>query len=125
MPRLRKTRNDSSKAPLGPMRHKVPESSWLCVALASALIALIVLGPAFSSPAMAGDLFRLLKKPAPEPRFHPVYVIPHDVHARAFGYGVPSYNWGYFGARHGPTCVSSTHRGYYHDYCQWNWNPRY
>jgi hypothetical protein len=93
--------------------------------LTSLLISALVLGPAFSSGAVAAGCWPILRKPAPEPRFHPVHVIPHDAHARVFGYAVPSYNWGYFGARHGPTCVCNYHSGYYGDYFQWSWRTRY
>jgi len=94
-------------------------------ALTSALVCVIVLGPPFSSAAMAVEFWPLFKKPAPEPRFYPVHVIPHDAHARATGYAVPTYNWGYFGARRAPTCIANRHTGYYHNYVQWSWRPRY
>jgi hypothetical protein len=37
--------------------------------------------------------------------------------------GVPSYNWGHFGARPGPTCVR--HTGYYGHYVQWSFRRGY
>jgi len=91
----------------------------------SSLVCVMALGPVFSSSALAVERWPMLRKPAPEPRIHPVQVIPYDAHARASGYAVPTYNWGYFGARRGPTCIGNCHTGYYNNYVQWNWRPRY
>jgi len=90
-----------------------------------ALVCAIVLGPALCSAASAIDYWPFFRKPAPQPRMHPVQTIPHDVHARISGYAVPSYPWGYFGAIPGPSCISTNHRGYYNEYVQWGWRPRY
>lgn len=38
-------------------------------------------------------------------------------------WGVPTYNWGYFGAPSNPT--TTWHRGYYHDLYQWGQWRRY
>ena len=40
-----------------------------------------------------------------------------------YGFGIPTYNWGYFGARYRPACVS--HTGYYGDYVQWGYRRGY
>ena len=40
-----------------------------------------------------------------------------------YGFGVPTYNWGYFGAQYRPACV--THHGYYGDYYQWGYRRGY
>ncbi len=88
------------------------------------LLCAMVLSLACSSSATAGGLRSLLRKPAPKPRFYPVYVIPHDAHSQATGYAVPSYAWGYFGARRGPGPMGKTHGGYYNDYCEWDWGRR-
>jgi hypothetical protein len=49
--------------------------------------------------------------------FYPEYVTEFD--PRSGGrVGVPSYQWGYFGARPGPTWVR--HTGYYGTYVQWS-----
>jgi hypothetical protein len=37
------------------------------------------------------------------------------------GLAVPTYNWGYFGARSRPTTL--TQRAYYEDYVQWSFRP--
>lgn len=56
---------------------------------------------------------------------HPVQPIPYDAHARATGYAVPTYPWGHFGARPGPSCIGNWHSGYYNTYTQWSWRPRH
>ena len=38
-------------------------------------------------------------------------------------YGVPTYNWGYFGAHYRPTIVS--HKGYYGKCTQWGYRSGY
>ena len=40
-----------------------------------------------------------------------------------YGFGVPTYNWGYFGANYRPTAVS--HKGYYGHYTQWGYRRGY
>lgn len=40
-----------------------------------------------------------------------------------YGFGVPTYNWGYFGARY--SSVSICHKGYYGDYYQWGYRQGY
>jgi len=40
-----------------------------------------------------------------------------------YGFGVPTYNWGYFGVRWRPGCIS--HTGYYDDYMQWSYRRGY
>lgn len=40
-----------------------------------------------------------------------------------YGFGVPTYNWGYFGARYRPHCVG--HSGYYGDFTQWSYRRGY
>ena len=40
-----------------------------------------------------------------------------------YGFGVPTYNWGYFGARY--QSVSVCHKGYYGDHCQWGYRQGY
>ena len=42
--------------------------------------------------------------------------IPDPYTASGFSLGVPTFNWGYFGARHVPD--STTHADYYGDYFQ-------
>lgn len=40
-----------------------------------------------------------------------------------YGFGVPTYQWGYFGARYRPACIS--HKGYYGDLSQWGYRRGY
>jgi len=40
-----------------------------------------------------------------------------------YGFGVPPYNWGYFGVRYRPWSVS--HTGYYGDFTQWGYRRGY
>jgi len=40
-----------------------------------------------------------------------------------YGWGVPTYNWGYFGARYQPVCIC--HKGYYGDFVQWSYRRGY
>jgi len=40
-----------------------------------------------------------------------------------YGFGVPTYNWGYFGATYRPAAVS--HHGYYGDFTQWGYRRGY
>jgi len=40
-----------------------------------------------------------------------------------YGFGVPTYNWGYFGAKYRPAVVS--HHGYYGDFSQWGYRQGY
>ncbi|OHB79634.1 MAG: hypothetical protein A2V98_18690 [Planctomycetes bacterium RBG_16_64_12] len=83
----------------------------------------IVFGLVLPASVWAGHPFRFARKPAPEPRFYPEYVREYDPYGAGVGLGVPTYNWGYFGARHGPSCTS--HQGYYGDYFQWSFRPGY
>ena len=40
-----------------------------------------------------------------------------------YGFGVPTYNWGHFGATYRPAAVS--HHGYYGDFTQWGYRRGY
>ena len=40
-----------------------------------------------------------------------------------YGFGVPTYNWGYFGAHYRP--MSVCHKGYYGDFTQWGYRRGY
>ncbi len=40
-----------------------------------------------------------------------------------YGFGVPTYNWGYFGVRYRPS--NYVHEGYYGDYYQWGYRRGY
>ena len=91
----------------------------------AALACVVVLAPAFCSAASGAECWWSFRKPAPEPRMHPVQPIPYDAHARMSGYAVPTYPWGYFGALPGPSCIGNCHKGYYNTYTQWSWRPRY
>jgi len=88
------------------------------------------------TPATAGDLLaRILGRgPSPPPAYlgNPKQIVPsqpaphpyypeHNVAGPWYGYGfgVPAYPWGYFGARYRPAVVS--HHGYYGDFTQWGY----
>jgi hypothetical protein len=58
---------------------------------------------------------------APEPRLRPEYVGGYNPYASRLRFGVPTFNWGHFGARSHPTC--SRHFGYYARYVQWRFYP--
>jgi len=40
-----------------------------------------------------------------------------------YGFGVPTYNWGHFGATYRPAAVG--HHGYYGDFTQWGYRRGY
>jgi len=40
-----------------------------------------------------------------------------------YGFGVPTYQWGYFGARYRPAVIC--HKGYYGDLTQWSYRRGY
>lgn len=40
-----------------------------------------------------------------------------------YGFGVPSYRWGYFGAKYRPIAI--THKGYHGNYSQWGYRHGY
>ena len=40
-----------------------------------------------------------------------------------YGFGVPTYSWGYFGATYRPACFA--HNGYYGDFTQWGYRRGY
>jgi hypothetical protein len=91
-------------------------------------VAAIVLLGALARDARAGgwrlrDAIGLAHEPVAEPRFYPMHVLGYDPYAGG-SYGVPAYNWGYFGAHHGQA-GGGCHDGYYHDYLQWRWPTRY
>ena len=58
----------------------------------------------------------------PTPRFYPEYNMGNYA-GNGYGMGVPTYNWGYFGAQSRPTVVS--HKGYYGHYTQWGYRNGY
>jgi hypothetical protein len=51
-----------------------------------------------------------------QPPYAPLSKVPRY----SYGFPVPTYNWGWFGAKHYyPRTIS--HRGYYGDYWQWSY----
>jgi len=84
------------------------------VKMLSVVLAFVIVCGSVSAPAVAGPPCALFRKPAAVPHFY-----PEHVSWAPYGYGlaVPTYNWGYFGARHRPTRVR--HTGYHRDYVQW------
>ena len=91
------------------------------------------------SPAVAGDLLdrltgyhfrhppehlgnpRQIAAAAPAPHLYGEYNVNRPWYG--YGFGVPSYRWGYFGAHYRPVCNS--HTGYYGDFTQWSYRRGY
>jgi len=65
------------------------------------------------------------KQVAPSPPVPHPYYPEHNVHGPWYGYGfgVPTYPWGYFGARYRPAVIS--HKGYYGNFTQWGYRYGY
>ncbi len=53
----------------------------------------------------------------PSPHVYPEYNVNHPWYG--YGFGKPSYAWGYFGARYRPAVIH--HKGYYGDISQWGY----
>ena len=103
---------------------------WGCVLLSAWL---------WSAPAPAGELLGFLKgplhrhapgypgnprqiaAPRPSPHLYGEYNVAYPWYG--YGFGVPSYQWGYFGARHRPAIGS--HTGYHDDFSQWGYRRGY
>ena len=70
-------------------------------------------GWAFASEPTPGERYQgpQQEEQAPEPRLRPEYVGGYNPYASHLRFGVPTFNWGHFGARSRPTC--SWHAGYY------------
>jgi hypothetical protein len=107
---------------------------WFVVAILS----VVMLG--LCRPAAAGDLFGLRKRAqqaAPAAPYNPVPVTvaappgPYRYPAYSngnypwygYGFGAPTYGWGYFGATYRPAVIG--HHGYYDDYTQWGYRQGY
>ena len=95
--------------------------------LPTAAIALLLL---LAAEAVAGGPLGWIKGPghaAPRPGPYQVVAPPVSTYAGGemhgacpgYGPGVPTYRWGYFGARYRPTCVC--HKGYYGKRTQWGY----
>ena len=59
--------------------------------------------------------------PRPSPHVYPEYNVSSPWYG--YGFGVPAYNWGYFGARYRPAVTC--HKGYYGDFTQWGYRQGY
>ena len=110
--------------------------SWPCVLLVCAL----ALGPPLATVAEGGWGHLLPRRdvdagpPAYQSSLQGVSVGPPGPHRYpeyntgcypwyGYGFGVPTYNWGYFGAHYRPFSVS--HTGYYNDFVQWGYRRGY
>ena len=105
----------------------------------SILVCLLSLTWLLPAPAEAGNLFPFFKdhrhRCPPDWVGNPKRIVaappgPHrygeyNVYCPWYGYGfgVPTYNWGYFGARYRPACVC--HTGYYGMFTQWGYRQGY
>ena len=106
-----------------------------CVLLVAGLIGPGLFRP---TPTQAGGPLRLFSKAhttqhhqgspyivsygTPAPHRYPEYNTANSPWY-GYGFGVPTYNWGYFGAHYRPTVVS--HKGYYGHYTQWGYRIGY
>jgi len=76
---------------------------------------------------LSGGLFGHSEQPPPNvPAVRPVPFSPPPVNVDGrrpgYGFGTPTYNWGYFGARYRKACVF--HEGYYGDFSHWGYGGR-
>jgi hypothetical protein len=108
------------------------ESGMLRGVVSVLLVGAFFLGSAWLTTATAGQPLGLLRSHPFKPGqgafrhglsaapagawFYPKF-IPELEPWRSGRVGVPSYNWGYFGARTRPSC--SRHRSYHGEYIQW------
>ena len=60
--------------------------------------------------------------PPPGPYRHPAYA-SGNCPWYGYGFGVPTYSWGYFGATYRPASI--WHHGYYDDFTQWGYRRGY
>ena len=79
-------------------------------------------------PAYVGNPKRIVAAPPGPHRYAehgPHHYPEYNVYGPWYGYGfgVPTYQWGYFGARYRPVCI--THKGYYGDFSQWSYRQGY
>jgi hypothetical protein len=49
--------------------------------------------------------------------------VPQSAPWYGYGFGVPTYSWGWFGATYRPAVIC--HRGYYDDFYQWGYRQGY
>ena len=76
---------------------------------------------------LSGNLFGHSGQPPPNaPAVRPVPFAPPPVNVDGrwpgYGFGTPTYNWGYFGARYRKVHVF--HEGYYGDFRHWSYAGR-
>ena len=57
----------------------------------------------------------------PGPHRYPEYNVSYPWYG--YGFGVPTYRWGYFGVRYRPGYVC--HKGYHDDFTQWGYRSGY
>lgn len=108
-------------------------TKYLCLL---AIVVVIVLGTAQPSFALEGLLAwrQACEPPAPHeggygqslgtpgPQRYPVYAAG-NYPWYGYGFGVPTYNWGYFGVLYRP--AKNAHTGYSGDYYQWGYRQGY
>ncbi len=105
-------------------------------------VAFFLIAMTLSQPAAAieGNWFGWLKRPpaaAPNAPCNPAPIVvastpgPYRAPAYAngccpwygYGFGVPTYQWGYCGSTYRPVCIC--HFGYYNTYTQWGYERGY
>ena len=84
------------------------------------LLGRLVRGPHGSPPQYLGNPQQMTVAP-PTRHVYPEYNVPGPWYG--YGFGVPTYQWGYFGARHRPAVI--THHGYYGEFTQWGYRHGY
>ncbi|MBN2476059.1 MAG: hypothetical protein JXB62_15720 [Pirellulales bacterium] len=73
------------------------------------------------SPSGSASPWRQVAAP-PGPHRYPQYNAASAPWS-GYGFGVPTYSWGYFGARYRPAVIC--HKGYYGDMTQWGYRVGY
>ena len=100
---------------------------------------MLILGGVFSGSVSAGELSRILRSTNPTAdagqRGHaagnlgrnsdalPLPGAPQSAPWYGYGFGVPTYSWGWFGVKYRPAVTC--HRGYYDDFYQWGYRQGY
>jgi hypothetical protein len=80
------------------------------------------LRPKASTPAAPVDGGYGMSYGTPGPQRYPAYA-DGNYPWYGYGFGVPTYNWGYFGVHYRP--MNLVHVGYYGDYYQWGYRRGY
>ncbi|MCX7426256.1 MAG: hypothetical protein NTW96_11630 [Planctomycetia bacterium] len=110
-----------------------------CRGLPVIAASMLLLGSVFPGPVSAGELSRILgartHQPMPDsvatpqgssagiPTPYRYPGAPQSAPWYGYGFGVPTYSWGWFGVKYRPAVIC--HRGYYDDFYQWGYRQGY